>query len=93
MADLHMTLWTQTLRLLVPSKASVPGRIRMSKHPRRFHELQQKHDRFFSSYQRAVNGWAYIMGDFAQQSLPLNDFAVLTIQRVNQTFPETVIVR
>lgn len=33
------------------------------------------------------------MGNFAQQSLPIDDFAALTIQRVNSTFPETVIVR
>jgi hypothetical protein len=33
------------------------------------------------------------MGNFAQQSLPLDDFALLTIQRVNYTHPETVFVR
>jgi hypothetical protein len=32
------------------------------------------------------------MGNFAQQSLPLDDSVALTIQRVNHTVPETVIV-
>ena len=33
------------------------------------------------------------MGTFAQQSLPLQDYATLRIQRINHTNPETVIVR
>ena len=48
--------------------------------------------RFFSSYQRVTTGWNYVMGNFAQQSLPLSDFVVLTIQRINNTIPETVVV-
>lgn len=32
------------------------------------------------------------MGNFAQQSLPLNDTAELTILRVNQAVPETIVV-
>jgi len=47
---------------------------------------------FFSSYQSVAAGWAYSMGNFAQQSLPLSDYAVLTIQRVNGTKPETVVL-
>lgn len=48
--------------------------------------------RFFSSYNSAATGWTYILGNFAQQSLPLNDFATLTIQRVNSSTIETVTV-
>jgi len=32
------------------------------------------------------------MGNFAQQSLPLSDLVVLTIQRINDTKPVTVVV-
>ena len=32
------------------------------------------------------------MGNFAQQSLPLSDSVTLTIQRINSTKPETVVV-
>ncbi|KAI0074081.1 hypothetical protein K474DRAFT_1602120 [Panus rudis PR-1116 ss-1] len=45
---------------------------------------------FFSSYQRATTGWNYIMGNFAQQSLPLTDSVTLTIQRVNSTSQDTI---
>ncbi|KAF8649153.1 hypothetical protein AX16_005951 [Volvariella volvacea WC 439] len=45
---------------------------------------------FFSSYQRAAAGWNYIMGNFAQQSLPLSDSVTLTIQRVGQTRADTI---
>ena len=48
--------------------------------------------RFFSSYQRASSGWNYVFGNFAQQSLPLIDQVILTIQRVNSTTIDTVTV-
>ncbi|KAJ7188135.1 hypothetical protein C8R46DRAFT_1157283 [Mycena filopes] len=40
---------------------------------------------FFSSYSRGAKGWSYIMGNFAQQIHPLNDFVELTIQRINSS--------
>ncbi|CAL1699095.1 unnamed protein product [Somion occarium] len=43
-----------------------------------------------NSYNRASTGWNYIMGNFAQMSLPLADSATLTIQRINATRPETI---
>ncbi|RDB28060.1 Peptidase S41 family protein ustP [Hypsizygus marmoreus] len=45
---------------------------------------------FFSSYQTAAAGWTYIMGNFAQQALPLSDQATLLIQRVGHILPEIV---
>ncbi|KAJ7096224.1 hypothetical protein C8R44DRAFT_812463 [Mycena epipterygia] len=45
---------------------------------------------FFSSYSRGADSWAYIMGNFAQQIHPLNDFVDLTIQRINSTRIETI---
>ncbi|KAH8826344.1 hypothetical protein DL96DRAFT_1805805 [Flagelloscypha sp. PMI_526] len=45
---------------------------------------------FFASYQRAASTWNYILGNFAQQSLPLADSVTLKIVRVNATKPETV---
>ncbi|KAF8633353.1 hypothetical protein AX17_004525 [Amanita inopinata Kibby_2008] len=45
---------------------------------------------FFSSYTRGHDGWAYIMGNFAQMAHPLVNSVELTIQRadsaVNDTF-------
>lgn len=45
--------------------------------------------RFFSSYQRVDAGWNYVMGNFAQMSLPLADSVTLTVQRVNSKAIET----
>ncbi|KAJ7703099.1 hypothetical protein B0H17DRAFT_1041664 [Mycena rosella] len=45
---------------------------------------------FFSSYSRGAKGWAYIMGNFALQIHPLNDFVELTIQRIDNSLPETL---
>ncbi|KAF5389577.1 hypothetical protein D9757_004103 [Collybiopsis confluens] len=42
-----------------------------------------------NSYQFGA-GWTYIMGDFAQQNRPNNDSALLTVQRVNESHPETI---
>ncbi|KAF8210375.1 hypothetical protein K438DRAFT_2011782 [Mycena galopus ATCC 62051] len=47
---------------------------------------------FFSSYSRGAKGWTYIMGNFAQQVHPLNDFVELTIQRVNSSAIEQVTI-
>ncbi|SJK98440.1 uncharacterized protein ARMOST_01707 [Armillaria ostoyae] len=38
---------------------------------------------FFSSYQRSTTGWSYVLGNFAQQSLPLSDSVKLSVQLVN----------
>ncbi|KZT25626.1 hypothetical protein NEOLEDRAFT_1064684 [Neolentinus lepideus HHB14362 ss-1] len=40
---------------------------------------------FFSSYQLTDDGWNYVMGNFAQQSLPLYDSVNLTIIPVNSS--------
>ncbi|KAG6872704.1 hypothetical protein C0995_007372 [Termitomyces sp. Mi166 len=37
-------------------------------------------------------GWTYNLGNFAQQALPLDDEVVITIQRINHTTPETVVL-
>ncbi|KAJ2919861.1 hypothetical protein MD484_g543, partial [Candolleomyces efflorescens] len=47
---------------------------------------------FFSSYQRGNESWNYIMGNFAQQALPLSDTVRLTILRSNRTRPETFVL-
>jgi len=48
--------------------------------------------RFFSSYSRGAAGWNYILGNFAQQSLPLSDSVNLKLQLVNQSSPVDVVV-
>ncbi|TDL26162.1 hypothetical protein BD410DRAFT_716722 [Rickenella mellea] len=44
---------------------------------------------FFSSYSLSSGIWEYSLGDFALQTLPINDHATLTVIRVNGTKPET----
>lgn len=50
---------------------------------------------FFSSYQRLDTGWSYIMGQFAQMTLPLADSAVLLVQLKdsNETHNITVCIQ
>ncbi|KAG5642979.1 hypothetical protein DXG03_001827, partial [Asterophora parasitica] len=55
-----------------------------------YQSLATRQNGFFSSYVAASAGWAYLLGQFAQQSLPLSDNAVLTIQREGHLFPEIV---
>ncbi|GBE83957.1 hypothetical protein SCP_0510160 [Sparassis crispa] len=45
---------------------------------------------FFSSYGRSASGWNYMMGNFAQLSLPLADSATLTIQRHDSSAVENI---
>ncbi|KAG6918602.1 hypothetical protein DXG01_013013 [Tephrocybe rancida] len=45
-----------------------------------------------NGYAVTATGWTYLLGNFAQQALPLDDYAVLTIQRVNSTKPETFVL-
>ncbi|KZT01062.1 uncharacterized protein LAESUDRAFT_816144 [Laetiporus sulphureus 93-53] len=47
---------------------------------------------FFSSYNRAETGWVYVMGNFAQQSLPLIDSVILTIQRLGSDKNDTIVL-
>ncbi|KAL5481091.1 hypothetical protein ACEPAI_10032 [Sanghuangporus weigelae] len=50
-----------------------------------FQGFGTRQNSFFSSYQRASTGWNYIMGNFAQMSLPLADSVELTVQRINSS--------
>ncbi|KAF7361810.1 hypothetical protein MVEN_00525200 [Mycena venus] len=47
---------------------------------------------FFSSYSRGAKSWSYVMGNFAQQIHPLDDFVELTIQRINSSVVEQVTI-
>ncbi|PSS35390.1 hypothetical protein PHLCEN_2v1663, partial [Hermanssonia centrifuga] len=55
-----------------------------------FQPFGTRQNSFFSSYNRADTGWSYIMGNFAQLSLPLTDSATLTIQLANSAKTETI---
>ncbi|KAJ7913878.1 hypothetical protein B0H13DRAFT_2003844 [Mycena leptocephala] len=55
-----------------------------------FQALGTRQNSFFSSYAMSGTSWAYGMGNFAQQSLPLSDSVDLVIQRVNSTKPEQI---
>ncbi|KAG7448573.1 uncharacterized protein BT62DRAFT_889155 [Guyanagaster necrorhizus] len=46
---------------------------------------------FFSSYQRSTASWSYVLGNFAQQSLPLSDSVELSVQLVNGTTANVVL--
>jgi len=48
--------------------------------------------RFFASYALTATAWNYVMGNFAQQALPLDDKVELLVQKVNSTVQETVVV-
>ncbi|KAI0754235.1 hypothetical protein C8Q80DRAFT_1265903 [Daedaleopsis nitida] len=52
--------------------------------------LAQRQNGYFASYQAGTAGWTYLMGQFAQQALPLTDTVKLTIVRVNSTKIETL---
>lgn len=54
-----------------------------------FQGLGTRQNSFFSSYSRAANGWNYVLGQFASQSLPLNDWVTLTVVREGRVLPET----
>ena len=49
-------------------------------------------DSFFSSYQRVANGWNYVLGQFASQSLPLSDQVTLTVLREGKDHQDTFTV-
>jgi hypothetical protein len=55
-----------------------------------YQALGTRENGFFASYNRGASSWAYILGQFAQQSLPLSDSVALTIKRVNSSKIETV---
>jgi hypothetical protein len=55
-----------------------------------FQAFGTRQNGFFSSYNTAATGWTYILGQFAQQALPLTDSVALTLQLVNSTLPVTV---
>ncbi|KAF8069164.1 hypothetical protein FPV67DRAFT_1448960 [Lyophyllum atratum] len=57
-----------------------------------YQSFATRQNSFFSSYAAAAAGWTYSMGNFAQQALPLDDNVILTIQRVNHTGHETIVL-
>ncbi|KAI0343267.1 hypothetical protein BDW22DRAFT_1259728 [Trametopsis cervina] len=57
-----------------------------------FQALGTRQNGFFASYQRATSSWNYVLGNFAQQSLPLTDSVVLTILRSGHILPDTIIL-
>jgi hypothetical protein len=57
-----------------------------------YQQFGTRQNGFFASYNRAASNWSYILGQFAQQSLPLSDSVTLTIKRVNSTKVETVTI-
>ncbi|KAF9269650.1 hypothetical protein L218DRAFT_953275 [Marasmius fiardii PR-910] len=55
-----------------------------------FQGFGTRQNSFFSSYQRSTSTFNYIMGNFAQQALPLDDSVVLDIVRLNNTRSERI---
>ncbi|KAF9051848.1 hypothetical protein BJ165DRAFT_1413781 [Panaeolus papilionaceus] len=55
-----------------------------------YQAFRTRQNGFFSSYRRTAAEWSYLLGNFAQQSLPLDDSVVLTIQRPNHLLPDTI---
>ncbi|KAL0577205.1 hypothetical protein V5O48_004803, partial [Marasmius crinis-equi] len=55
-----------------------------------FQGFGTRQNSFFSSYQRSTSTFNYILGNFAQQALPLSDSVELEVVRLNQTNQESV---
>ncbi|KAF9031686.1 hypothetical protein BDZ89DRAFT_1101087 [Hymenopellis radicata] len=47
---------------------------------------------FFASYQRSTSTWTYLLGNFAQQSLPLSDSVELLVQLEGATETQSVVI-
>ncbi|KAG6819945.1 hypothetical protein H0H93_007151 [Arthromyces matolae] len=57
-----------------------------------FQALGTRQNGFFSSYSLTATGWTYVLGNFAQQALPLSDSVTLTIRRLNQSETDTIVL-
>ncbi|KAJ8082869.1 hypothetical protein PM082_008726 [Marasmius tenuissimus] len=55
-----------------------------------FQGFGTRQNSFFSSYQRSTSTFNYLLGNFAQQALPLDDSVELEIIRVNETSTERI---
>ena len=47
---------------------------------------------FFSSYSLGANGWNYVLGQFASESLPFSDNVTLIVLREGKAEPDTFTV-
>ncbi|KAF8875475.1 hypothetical protein CPB85DRAFT_1235909 [Mucidula mucida] len=57
-----------------------------------YQALGTRQNGFFSSYQRSTSTWNYLLGNFAQQSLPLADSVELLVQLEGATETQTVVI-
>ncbi|KAG6891044.1 hypothetical protein C0992_010706 [Termitomyces sp. T32_za158] len=57
-----------------------------------YQSFATRQNSFFASYHRGPNGWEYTMGNFAQQVHPLVDSVSLTIQRINSSTVDHVVL-
>ncbi|KAF5337318.1 hypothetical protein D9611_003167 [Ephemerocybe angulata] len=57
-----------------------------------YQALGTRQNGFFSSYQRSTSSWNYLLGNFAQQSLPLSDSVLLTVQRTGHILPDIILL-
>ncbi|KAF9560741.1 hypothetical protein CPC08DRAFT_636240 [Agrocybe pediades] len=57
-----------------------------------YQALGTRQNGFFSSYRLVSGSWTYLLGNFAQQGLPLSDQVVLTVQRKGHILPETFVL-
>ena len=80
------------LSLLAPSKGSVPAKIRMLRSGWSFWWIEE-YSRFFASYLASGSTWTYVLGNFAQQALPLSDQVTLEVQLVGSSRTDTITVK
>lgn len=55
-----------------------------------FQGVGTRQNSFFASYQASGSTWTYLLGNFAQQSLPLSDQVILEIQRIGSSRTDTI---
>lgn len=90
MDSLPILRWMLAPKYLAAFKPSVPAKIRKSESTPSWFSIQKfAINRFFASYRPGVP-WTYVLGNFASQSLPLDDDVRLTIQRTGSKTIDTI---
>ena len=80
------------LSLLAPSRGSVPAKIRMLRSGWSFWSIEE-YSRFFASYLASGSTWTYVLGNLAQQALPLSDQVTLEVRLVGSSRTDTITVK
>ena len=78
--------------LLAASRELVPAKIRALCNGWSIWWIEE-YSRFFASYMASGSTWTYLLGNFAQQALPLSDQVTLEVQLVGSSRTDTITVK